>query len=100
MAIAMNGWSQTSETLNFDQWKTATIENPYDITSLLQNPSGTQNFGWMRNPNDTAAGYNKLNTEFASAIYSGVEIESWYWQPVKNAELVWQEVNGVFARYL
>lgn len=84
-----------AQSVDFESWRQATPEKPYDITVLLQNPSGTENFGWQRNAADAAAGYNKRNTEFASSLYSGVGIESWYWTPVKNADLVWQDVEGV-----
>ncbi len=70
-----------AQSVDFESWRQATPEKPYDITVLLQNPSGTENFGWQRNAADAAAGYNKRNTEFASSLYSGVGIESWYWTP-------------------
>ncbi len=82
-------------TINPDLYMNATAENPYDVTYLLQNPTGENNFGWTRNSQDAAAGYNKHNTEFDSDVYKGVGIESWYWSPVKGAKLIWQEINDI-----
>ena len=81
--------------IDFEAWRKATEQNPYDITRVVQNPTGTDNYGWQRNSNDAASGYNKQNSEFASTVYSGVGIESWYWAPVKSADLIWQDVEGV-----
>lgn len=83
--------------IDFEVWRKATETNPYDITQLVQNPTGTDNYGWQRNSNDAASGYNKQNSEFASSVYSGVGIESWYWAPVKSADLIWQDVEGVLS---
>lgn len=73
----------------------ASAEQPYDVSFLLRNPTGTQDFGWSRNASDAAAGYNKHNAEFDSPDYAGVGIESWYWSPVTNADLIWQTVDGM-----
>ncbi len=85
--------AQTS--LDYEAWKAASASNPYDVTQLMVNPTGTGNTGWSRNPSDAAAGYNKHNSEFASSIYDDTGIESWYWNPVKSADLIWQDVKGI-----
>lgn len=84
-----------SDGIDFEAWRKASEAKPYNITQLVQNPSGTENYGWKRNAADAASGYNKQNTEFASSTYSGVGIESWYRSPVKDADLIWQDVEGV-----
>jgi hypothetical protein len=86
-----------AQRIDLEAWQNATSESPYDVTHFLQNPSGTENFGWNRNHSDAAAGYNKHNTEFASSVYNNTGIESWYWSPVKNADLIWQDVEGLLA---
>lgn len=87
----------TAQEIDLAAWQNASTDAPYDVTFLLQNPSGKENFGWNRNSADAAAGYNKHNTEFASSVYNNTGIESWYWAPVKNAELIWQDVEGLLA---
>lgn len=86
-----------AQNIDLDAWIVATPESPYDVTSLLQNPTCMENFGWSRNSADAAAGYNKHNTEFASSVYNNTGIESWYWSPVKNADLIWQDVKGLLG---
>lgn len=86
-----------AQRIDLEAWQNASKDSPYDVTHFLQNPSGTENFGWNRNSADAAAGYNKHNTEFASTVYNNTGIESWYWSPVKNADLIWQDVEGLSA---
>jgi hypothetical protein len=81
--------------VDLDKYIAATVDNPYDVSGMLKNPTGTENYGWSRNANDAAAGYNKHNTEFDSSVYAGKGIESWYWSPVTNADLIWQTVDGL-----
>lgn len=80
---------------DFAAWMQASEEAPYGVTQLMHNPTGTEGYGWNRHSSDAAAGYNKHNTEFASAVYDGTGIESWYWKPVPQAELIWQDVSGL-----
>lgn len=96
MAVLAHGGIQ-AQSIDLDAWQAASPTHPYDITFLLQNPQGTQNSGWNRNPADAAAGYNKHNKEFASDVYDGTGIESWYWKPVTNDELIWQDITGLAA---
>lgn len=84
-----------AQTIDYDAWKNASETAPYDVTSLMVNPSGTGNTGWSRNSADAASGYNKHNTEFASSVYDNTGIESWYWSPVLSADLIWQDVKGL-----
>lgn len=84
-----------AEEINLDQYLNATTEQPYNVSFWLQNASCQANNGWSRNSQDAAAGYNKHNTEFDSELYKGIGIESWYWTPVKNANLIWQEVSNL-----
>lgn len=84
-----------AQSIDYDAWKNASETTPYDVTSLMVNPSGTGNNGWSRNSEDAAAGYNKHNTEFASDVYDDTGIESWYWNPVLSADLIWQDVKGL-----
>ena len=90
---AMQAEGQSS--IDYDAWKNASEVNPYNVTNLLVNATGTGNTGWSRNNADAAAGYNKHNTEFASSVYDDTGIESWYWSPVKSADLIWQDVQGL-----
>lgn len=85
---------------SLSEWQQASEQNPVDITSLVANASGTESSRvWNRHSADAAAGYNKNNTEFASAAYSGAGIESWYWTPQKNADLIWQDLNVLPGTY-
>lgn len=84
-----------AEEIILDKYLSATTEQPYDVSFWLQNASCQANNGWSRNSQDAAAGYNKHNTEFDSEQYKGIGIESWYWNPVKNAYLIWQEVSDL-----
>lgn len=85
---------------SLSEWQQASEQNPVDITSLVANASGTENSRvWNRHNADAAAGYNKNNTEFASVTYSGIGIESWYWTPQKNADLIWQDLNVLPGTY-
>lgn len=62
---------------SLSEWKEASEQYPVDITSLVTNASGTESDRvWLRHSADAAAGYNKNNTDFASAAYSGAGIES------------------------
>lgn len=82
------------------EWQEASEQHPVDITSLVANASGTEaERAWNRHGADAAAGYNKNNAEFASATYSGIGIESWYWTPQKNADLIWQDLNVLPGTY-
>ncbi|MBP3471846.1 MAG: hypothetical protein J6K41_06415 [Paraprevotella sp.] len=82
------------------EWQNASEQHPVDVTSLVTNASGTENTrAWNRHSADAAAGYNKNNPDFASAVYSGTGIESWYWTPQKNADLIWQDVNVLPGKY-
>lgn len=82
-----------AQNIDLSAWQVASEEHPCDVTALLQNPAGTENYGWNRHSSDAAAGYNKRNTEFANSLYSGIGIESWYWSPVKGGTLIWQDVT-------
>lgn len=85
---------------SLSEWKEASEQHPVDITSLVTNASGTESDRvWLRHSADAAAGYNKNNTDFASAAYSGAGIESWYWTPQKNADLIWQDLNVLPGTY-
>ncbi len=89
-------WQQSyAEKFNLNQYLNATAEHPLDVSSWLQNASCQDNYGWSRNSQDAAAGYNKHNTEFDSDAYKGIGIESWYWTPVTNADLIWQEITNL-----
>ncbi len=81
--------------INLDQYLNATAERPYDMSAWVQNASCQAKSSWSRNAQDAAAGYNKHNTEFDSEVYKGIGIESWYWTPVTNADLIWQEVSDL-----
>ena len=92
--------AQTGEDEDFSLYLNASENQPYDVTDKVENASCTGNTGWNRHRNDAAAGYNKHNTDFDSDIYSGTGIESWYWSPEHNGELIWQEVDGLLpGRY-
>ncbi len=78
-----------------DQYLNATAEQPYDMSAWVQNASCQDKSAWSRNAQDAAAGYNKHNTEFDSEVYKGIGIESWYWSPVTNADLIWQDVSDL-----
>lgn len=93
-ALATTTMAQAQE-IDLAAWQAASEEHPCDVTGLLQNPTGTENYGWNRHSSDAAAGYNKRNSEFANSLYSGIGIESWYWSPVKGANLIWQDVTGL-----
>ena len=85
---------------NFDLYLEASEERPFDATDKVENANGTGNTGWNRHSADAAAGYNKHNPEFDSDVYSGTGIESWYWTPLQNCELIWQDVKGLWpGRY-
>lgn len=84
-----------AEKISLSQYLNASAEHPLDVSAWLQNASCQDNYGWSRNSQDAAAGYNKHNTEFDSDIYKGIGIESWYWTPVKNADLIWQEITNL-----
>lgn len=85
---------------SLSEWQQASEQHPVDITALVANASGTENNRmWLRHGADAAAGYNKNNAEFASAVYSGIGIESWYWTPQKNADLIWQDLNVLPGKY-
>ncbi len=79
----------------------ASPEHPYDVTHKVTNATCTENFGWNRHSSDAAAGYNKYNSDFNSSVYSGTGIESWYWSPQKNCDLIWQDVENLMpGKYL
>lgn len=80
---------------NLDLYLHATKEQPYDVSFWIQNASCHENYGWTRNSHDAAAGYNKHNPDFDSKEYKGIGIETWYWTPVKNAHLIWQEIKDI-----
>ena len=91
---------RAQEVEDFDLYLEASEECPYDATDKVENATCTGNTGWSRHRNDAAAGYNKHNPDFDSDIYSGMGIESWYWTPEQNCELIWQEVSGLLpGRY-
>jgi hypothetical protein len=91
----VTAFAANAQTIDYDAWKNASQTTPYNVTSLMVNPTGTGNTGWSRNSADAAAGYNKHNSEFASSVYDNTGIESWYWNPVKSADLIWQDVKGL-----
>lgn len=95
--LLLMSWQQKikAEEFNLNSYLAATEEHPYDVSFWLQNASCTENFGWSRNSNDAAANYNTHNTEFDNDLYQGTCIESWYFAPVKNANLIWQEVKDL-----
>lgn len=84
-----------AEEFILDSYLKASSEQPYDVGFWLQDASCTQNYGWSRNSNDAAANYNTHNSEFDNSLYHGTCIESWYFSPVKSADLIWQEVEGI-----
>lgn len=75
--------------------KHASVTSPVDVSSWVNNASCTLNTGWSRNGADAAANYNTNNSEFNNSLYSGTCIESWYWSPVKGANLIWQKLSGL-----
>ena len=92
--------AQTGEDEDFSLYLNASENQPYDVTDKVENASCTGNTGWNRHRNDASARYNKHNTDFDSDTYSGTGIESWYWSPEHNGELIWQEVDGLLpGRY-
>lgn len=78
-----------------DSWIDATEESPYDCTSIIKNASCTENFGWLLHSSNAAADYQCHNPEFDSGTYNGVGIEAWFWNPIKNAILMWQDIENV-----
>lgn len=78
-----------------DSWMNATEDNPYDCTRIIRNASCTENFGWSLHSSNAAADYQCHNTEFDSSVYRGVGIEAWFWNPITNADLIWQEIENV-----
>lgn len=85
---------------DFGLYLEASEECPYDATDKVENADCTGNTGWNRHSADAAAGYNKHNPEFDSDVYSGTGIESWYWSPLQDCELIWQDVEGLLpGRY-
>ena len=84
-----------ADDFSLDSYLKASSEQPYDVGFWLQNASCTQNYGWSRNSNDAAANYNTHNSEFDNSLYRGTCIESWYFAPVKNSDLIWQEISDI-----
>ena len=81
--------------IDLNKYLNASVENPYDVSNCVPNASCTENLGWSRNVNDAAASYTKHNKEFDSDVYKGVGIESWYFSPVRNADLIWQQIDNL-----
>lgn len=86
---------------DWNLWLSASQNHPYDVSYMAANSTCNENYGWERSPSDASSGYNKHNPEFDSPTYSGVGIESWYWTPLQNARLIWQEIKGLLpGQYL
>lgn len=62
--------SLQAQNFDFESWKSATLEKPYDVTFMVSNASCTENYGWQRNASDASANYNSHNAEFDSDIYN------------------------------
>lgn len=73
----------------------ASAGSPVDVSSWIENASCTHNTGWSRNASDAAANFNTVNSEFNNSLYNGTCIESWYWSPVKGADLIYQTLSGL-----
>lgn len=73
----------------------ASTTSPADVTQWVTNAACTDRTGWSRNAADAAADFNTDNKEFDNSLYSGTCIESWYWSPVKGADLIWQKLTGL-----
>lgn len=91
----IKAFTKTEDAVKEYSLKHASEANPVDMTSAIQNASCTENYGWSRNSADAAANYNTNNSEFNNSLYSGMCIESWYWSPVKNADIIWQSLAGL-----
>lgn len=68
-----------------------------DVTVFVQNASCSENFGWNKHSENASADYSCHNPEFDSNLYSGRCVEAWFWSPLTNATLIWQDIDGLMA---
>lgn len=73
----------------------ATAGSPADVTAWVPNATCTASTSWSRHASDAAANFNTNNSEFNNSLYAGTCIESWYWEPVKGGNLIWQKLSGL-----
>lgn len=73
----------------------SSADQPANVSTWVVNASCTENYGWLRNSADASANYNTVNKEFSNSLYSGMCIESWYHNPVKGSNLIWQKLTNI-----